>query len=62
MEHTDTIGLLLAVPVTVASARNSTAGTRFLDRVAAGRPRIRKVWSDRVKHSSMSSGAVPVSA
>ncbi|MFD0212391.1 IS5 family transposase, partial [Streptomyces hirsutus] len=43
---TDTIGLLLSVPVTAASVQDSIAGTRLLDQVAAEHPRIRKVWVD----------------
>ncbi|TVP36593.1 transposase [Streptomyces griseus subsp. griseus] len=43
---TDTLGLLLAVPVTAASVQDSAAGAALLDRIAAEHPGIRKVWAD----------------
>ncbi|MDX3512945.1 transposase [Streptomyces caniscabiei] len=43
---TDTLGLLLAVPVTAASVQDSAVGARLLDQVAADHPGIRKVWVD----------------
>lgn len=43
---TDTLGLLLAVPVTAASVQDSVAGTHLLDQVATVHPGIRKVWVD----------------
>lgn len=39
---TDTLGLLLALLVTAASAQDSVAGARLLDQVAAEHPGIRK--------------------
>jgi transposase len=43
---TDTLGLLLAVPVTAAGVQDSAVGTRLLDQVAANHPGIRKAWVD----------------
>lgn len=43
---TDTLGLLLAVPVTAASVQDSVAGTHLIDQVAAAHPTIRKEWVD----------------
>ncbi|MGW3209256.1 IS5 family transposase [Streptomyces sp. NPDC001135] len=43
---TDTVGLLLAVLVTAASAQDSVAGTSLLDQVAAEHLGIRKVRGD----------------
>lgn len=41
---TDTLGLLLAVPVTAASVRDCVPGTQLLDQVAAEHPTVRKAW------------------
>ncbi|EST34879.1 hypothetical protein M878_08425 [Streptomyces roseochromogenus subsp. oscitans DS 12.976] len=43
---TDTLGLLLAVLVTVASVRNSVVGTHLVDQAAAAHPTIRTAWVD----------------
>ena len=43
---TDTLSLLLAVPVTAVGVQDSNAGTRLLDQVAADHPAIRKTWVD----------------
>ncbi|MFI2380506.1 transposase [Streptomyces sp. NPDC018964] len=43
---TDTLGLLPAVLVTVASVQDSAAGARLLEQVAADRPGIRKARVD----------------
>ncbi len=43
---TDTLGLLLAVLVTVAGVQDSVAGTQLLGQVAAAHPDLRKVWVD----------------
>ncbi|KOT99787.1 transposase [Streptomyces rimosus subsp. pseudoverticillatus] len=43
---TDTLGLLLAVLVTAASAQDCVAGAQLLDQVAAAHPCLRKVWVD----------------
>jgi hypothetical protein len=52
---TGTLGLLLAVLVTAASVRDSAAGARLLDQVAADHPGIRKVWVDGATVSTSSS-------
>lgn len=55
---TDTLGLLLTVLVTAASAQDSVAGTRLIDQIAADHPGIRKAWVDggyrqhRVEHAA----------
>lgn len=43
---TDTLGLLLAVPVIGAGVQDSTAGRTLLDQAAADHPGLRKVWVD----------------
>ncbi|GGZ33932.1 IS5 family transposase [Streptomyces poonensis] len=42
----DTLGLLLAVAVTVASVSDTAAGIRLLSRIAAAHPHVRKAWVD----------------
>jgi transposase len=43
---TDTLGLLLAVLVTAASASDGTAGRHLLDKIHAEHPTITKAWAD----------------
>ncbi|MBG0814623.1 IS5 family transposase [Planomonospora sp. ID82291] len=43
---TDTLGLLLSVPVTAASVHDNTAGMHVLDQIAAAHPTITKAWVD----------------
>ncbi|MEU9047779.1 MULTISPECIES: IS5 family transposase, partial [unclassified Kitasatospora] len=43
---TDTIGLLLVVPVTAASVQDNAAGRQLLTVVAAEHPTIGKAWAD----------------
>ncbi|GAA3482382.1 hypothetical protein GCM10018966_069140 [Streptomyces yanii] len=42
----DTLGLLLAVPVTAASVSDNVGGIHVLSNIAAAHPRITKAWAD----------------
>jgi transposase len=42
----DTLGLLLVVWVSAASASDNTHGIRLLDQIAAANPRVTKAWAD----------------